>query len=131
MASATSIYDFAPLKPSGEPLPMSELKGKVILLVNVASQSVFLSAPILPHLLSGTDTNKTNRCGFTPVHTPLSSLSGIELTAGNSNTKVSKSCTKSTRTRALWSLDSRAISLPGRSPGLMRISKLYFPPLTT
>ena len=51
MASATTVYDFAPLKASGEPLPMSELKGKVILLVNVASQSVFLSAIPSPSTL--------------------------------------------------------------------------------
>lgn len=38
MASATTFYDFAPLKPDGQQLPMSELKGKVVLLVNVASK---------------------------------------------------------------------------------------------
>jgi hypothetical protein len=48
MASAATIYDFSPLKPSGEPLPMKDLKGKVVLLVNVASK--YLSPT--PHLLS-------------------------------------------------------------------------------
>jgi hypothetical protein len=38
MASATTFYDFAPLKPDGQQLPMSDLKGKVVLLVNVASK---------------------------------------------------------------------------------------------
>ncbi|KAF8251077.1 GSHPx-domain-containing protein [Wilcoxina mikolae CBS 423.85] len=51
MASATTIYDFSPLKPSGDRLPMKDLKGKVILLVNVAS-----------------------KCGFTPQYSGLEQL---------------------------------------------------------
>jgi len=51
MASAATIYDFSPLKPSGEPLPMKDLKGKVVLLVNVAS-----------------------KCGFTPQYEGLEQL---------------------------------------------------------
>lgn len=46
MSSASTIYDFTATKQLGEPLPMSQLKGKVILIVNVASKSVSL---LLPH----------------------------------------------------------------------------------
>jgi glutathione peroxidase-family protein len=52
MASATqvnSIYDFTPMKMLDQPLPLKDLRGKVILIVNVAS-----------------------KCGFTPVRSPYS-----------------------------------------------------------
>jgi len=38
MSSASTIYDFTATKQSGELLRMSELKGKVVLIVNVASK---------------------------------------------------------------------------------------------
>lgn len=34
----TSVYDFTPLNAKGEPFPLADLKGKVILIVNVASK---------------------------------------------------------------------------------------------
>lgn len=40
LAPNTSIYDFKPLNNKGEPVPMSAYKGKVLLIVNVASKSV-------------------------------------------------------------------------------------------
>jgi len=41
MASATSFYDFKPLDKKGEPYPLSNLKDKVILVVNTASKCGF------------------------------------------------------------------------------------------
>lgn len=51
MASATSIYDFKPLDKRGQEVPMSDYKGKVLLIVNTASE-----------------------CGFTPQYAGLESL---------------------------------------------------------
>ncbi|KAK0664018.1 putative glutathione peroxidase [Cercophora samala] len=51
MASATTIYDFKPLDAKGEEYPLSNLKDKVILIVNVAS-----------------------KCGFTKQYSGLESL---------------------------------------------------------
>ncbi|KAM3080370.1 Glutathione peroxidase 2 [Clarireedia jacksonii] len=51
MASATSIYEFEPLNKKGEPVPMSDYRGKVILIVNTAS-----------------------KCGFTPQYEGLEKL---------------------------------------------------------
>jgi len=51
MASATSFYDFKPLDKKGEPVPLSEYKGKVVLIVNTAS-----------------------KCGFTPQYEGLEKL---------------------------------------------------------
>jgi carbohydrate-binding DOMON domain-containing protein len=82
MASATSIYDFSAPKPFGkETLHMSELKGKVVLIVNVASKSV----------------------------THFSLWRGRDITTANTgrpdavlprNTKASKLCTKNMPTKA-------------------------------
>jgi len=51
MASAASIYEFEPLNKKGEPTPLSEYKGKVLLIVNTAS-----------------------KCGFTPQYEGLEKL---------------------------------------------------------
>lgn len=50
-AAASSVYDFTLKSIDGQPTPLSEYHGKVLLLVNVAS-----------------------RCGFTPQYTALESL---------------------------------------------------------
>lgn len=49
--AASSIYDFSLPSIDGKPMPLSEFKGKVILVVNVAS-----------------------RCGYTPQYTALESV---------------------------------------------------------
>jgi hypothetical protein len=41
MASATSFYDFKPVDKKGEVFPLTELKGKVVLVVNTASKCGF------------------------------------------------------------------------------------------
>ncbi|KAK4178754.1 putative glutathione peroxidase [Triangularia setosa] len=41
MASAATIYDFKPFDSNGQEFPLSELKNKVILIVNVASECGF------------------------------------------------------------------------------------------
>ncbi|ROV92622.1 hypothetical protein VPNG_09884 [Cytospora leucostoma] len=51
MASATTIYDFKPADKKGEPKPLSDYKGKVVLIVNTAS-----------------------KCGFTPQYAGLEKL---------------------------------------------------------
>ncbi|KAI5461462.1 glutathione peroxidase [Mariannaea sp. PMI_226] len=51
MASAASFYDFKPLDKKGEEVPMSNYKGKVVLVVNTAS-----------------------KCGFTPQYAGLEKL---------------------------------------------------------
>src|SRR6266702_1331343 len=50
-AQSKSIYDFTLQSMDGQPTPLSEYHGKVVLLVNVAS-----------------------RCGFTPQYTALESV---------------------------------------------------------
>ncbi|KAI9845013.1 MAG: hypothetical protein M1837_005157 [Sclerophora amabilis] len=49
--SASSFYDFTPLDSKGKPYPLSAFKGKVVLVVNVAS-----------------------KCGFTPQYTALETV---------------------------------------------------------
>ncbi|CAD6440102.1 a3c43204-3b5d-4363-9ebe-e9592d478cd0 [Sclerotinia trifoliorum] len=51
MASATSIYEFEPLNKKGDPTPLADYKGKVLLIVNTAS-----------------------KCGFTPQYEGLEKL---------------------------------------------------------
>ncbi|GMM37430.1 peroxiredoxin [Saccharomycopsis crataegensis] len=52
MSEAQSFYDLCPLDKKGEPFPFSQLKGKVVIIVNVAS-----------------------KCGFTPQYKQLQELS--------------------------------------------------------
>ena len=42
-ASASSAFDYVPLAIDGKPTPLAVYRGKVLLIVNVASQSVFAS----------------------------------------------------------------------------------------
>ncbi|EPE30180.1 Thioredoxin-like protein [Glarea lozoyensis ATCC 20868] len=51
MASATSFYDFKPIDKRGQPVPLADHKGKVVLVVNVAS-----------------------KCGFTPQYEGLEKI---------------------------------------------------------
>ncbi|KAK5115273.1 glutathione peroxidase gpx1 [Meristemomyces frigidus] len=41
MSSATTFYDFSPKSKTGKPYPLSDLKGKVVLVVNTASKCGF------------------------------------------------------------------------------------------
>lgn len=41
LASATTVLDFIPLAIDGKPLPLASFRGKVLLIVNVASNSIF------------------------------------------------------------------------------------------
>ncbi|KAK3178545.1 glutathione peroxidase gpx1 [Lepraria neglecta] len=41
MASATSFYDFTPKDKKGQPFPLSDLRNKVVLIVNTASKCGF------------------------------------------------------------------------------------------
>jgi hypothetical protein len=87
MASATSIYDFSAPKPFGkETLHMSELKGKVVLIVNVASKFVTPPSPFFPLAGSGRDITTANT-GRPDAVLPR-------------NTKASKLCTKNMPTKA-------------------------------
>jgi len=70
MASATTIYDFKPLNKKGEAVPMSDYKGKVVLIVNTAS-----------------------KCGFTPQYEGLEKLyKAIKEKAGDDFTILGFPC---------------------------------------
>jgi glutathione peroxidase len=42
LASASTVFDYVPLGIDGKPAPLAAYRGKVLLIVNVASQSVFV-----------------------------------------------------------------------------------------
>jgi len=70
MASATNFYEFKPLDKKGQPFPLSELKGKVVLVVNTAS-----------------------KCGFTPQFKGLEELyQDIKKTHGDKFTIIGFPC---------------------------------------
>ncbi|KAI6963875.1 hypothetical protein KC316_g9179, partial [Hortaea werneckii] len=41
MSSATTFYDFKPNDKKGQPYPLEDLKGKVVLVINTASKCGF------------------------------------------------------------------------------------------
>jgi glutathione peroxidase len=41
LASASTVFDYVPLAIDGKPAPLAAYRGKVLLIVNVASQSIF------------------------------------------------------------------------------------------
>jgi len=70
MASATNFYEFKPLDKKGQPFPLGELKGKVVLVVNTAS-----------------------KCGFTPQFKGLEELyQDIKKTHGDKFTIIGFPC---------------------------------------
>ncbi|KAK3904405.1 thioredoxin-like protein [Staphylotrichum tortipilum] len=77
MASATSFYDFKPLDKKGKEVPLSDYRGKVVLIVNTASKCGFTPQYAgLEKLWK--DTNEKHPGGFVMLGFPCNQFGGQE-----------------------------------------------------